>query len=147
MTVRGCAACEQVLDHRAGWGTDVEHLADQSGIAEFSVAGRSGRGPHGMAIAVHLSDRVSHRVLASPVGAFDYPFMRKQLMMNDVTVMAKMHRLEHQLRWAFTGESRTVLKDVVSYADDVISPRMPARVEVELPNGAGHVWLARHRRR
>ena len=50
------------------WGADMEQLADELGLDTFAVAGHSGGGPHTLAIAVHLPDRVTHGVLASPVG-------------------------------------------------------------------------------
>jgi hypothetical protein len=66
------------------WGPDVQELADHLGIDEFAVAGHSGGGPHTLAIAYHLPDRAPKGVLASPVGDFDDPFMRKQLVMRGI---------------------------------------------------------------
>lgn len=101
------------------WGSDVEELVDALGLGEFAVAGHSGGGPHTLAIAVHLPERVTKGVLASPVGDFDDPFMRKQLVMKDLKQIAKIHRLHHLLRWAFKHEAKDVLKDVPSYVESV----------------------------
>ena len=101
------------------WGSDVEELADALGLGKFAVAGHSGGGPHTLAIAVHLPERVTNGVLASPVGDFDDPFMRKQLVMKDLKQIAKIHRLHHLLHWAFKHEAKDVLKDVPSYVESV----------------------------
>jgi pimeloyl-ACP methyl ester carboxylesterase len=101
------------------WGPDVEELADHLSIGRFAVAGHSGGGPHTLAVAYHLPDRVTKGVLASPVGDFDDPFMRKQLVMKDLKQIAKIHRLHHLLRWANKSESKKVLKDVPSYVESV----------------------------
>ena len=101
------------------WGSDVEELADALGLGAFAVAGHSGGGPHTLAIAVHLPERVKKGVLASPVGDFDDPFMRKQLVMKDLKQIAKIHRLHHLLHWAFNHEAKDVLKDIPSYVESV----------------------------
>jgi pimeloyl-ACP methyl ester carboxylesterase len=102
------------------WGPDVEELADRVGIGEFAVAGHSGGGPHALAVAYHLPERVTRGVLASPVGDFDDSFMRKQLVMKDLKLIAKIHRLHHLLRWANKSTARKVLKDVPSYVESVV---------------------------
>ena len=102
------------------WGTDIEELVDHIGIGEFAVAGHSGGGPHTLGIACRLGDRVPRGVLASPVGDFDDPFMRKQLVMKDLKVIAKIHRLHHLLHWANKSAAKKVLKDVPSYVESVV---------------------------
>jgi pimeloyl-ACP methyl ester carboxylesterase len=101
------------------WGSDVEELADHLGLGGFTVAGHSGGGPHTLSIAYHLPDRVSKGVLASPVGDFDDKFMRKQLVMKDLKLIAKIHRLHHLLRWANKSEAKKVLEDAPSYVEAV----------------------------
>ena len=99
------------------WGPDVEELADSLGIGELRVAGHSGGGPHTLAVAHHLPQRVTKGVLASPVGDFDDPFMRKQLVMKDLKQIATIHRLHHLLRWANKKAAKDVLKDLPSYVE------------------------------
>jgi pimeloyl-ACP methyl ester carboxylesterase len=101
------------------WGPDVEQLVDHLGIEKFHVAGHSGGSPHTLAIAFHLPDRVARGVLASPVGDFDDTFMRKQLVMKDLKLIAKIHRLHHLLRWANKLSAKTVLKEGPSYVETV----------------------------
>jgi pimeloyl-ACP methyl ester carboxylesterase len=79
-------------------GVDVEELVGHLGIGEFAVAGHSGGGPHALAIAHHFPDRVTKGVLASPVGDFDDSFMRKQLVLKDLKLIAMIRRLHDLLR-------------------------------------------------
>ncbi|MEO0645679.1 MAG: alpha/beta hydrolase [Cyanobacteria bacterium J06650_10] len=55
------------------WAKDIEQLVDALDIEQFAVAGHSGGGPHALAIAAHLPDRVTCGVLAAPAGPLDLP--------------------------------------------------------------------------
>jgi pimeloyl-ACP methyl ester carboxylesterase len=101
------------------WGSDVEQLVDRLGIGTFNVAGHSGGAPHTLAIAVRFPDRVAKGVLASPVGDFDDPFMRRQLVNRDLKLIAKIHRMHHLLRWASKAASKATLKDLGTYVESV----------------------------
>ncbi|MGB5936089.1 MAG: alpha/beta hydrolase, partial [Ornithinimicrobium sp.] len=68
------------------WGADMEQLADELGLGRFAVAGHSGGGPHALSIAHRLPDRVTHGLLASPVGPFDQDGFDKMLVMKDLKV-------------------------------------------------------------
>jgi pimeloyl-ACP methyl ester carboxylesterase len=52
---------------------DVAELADQLGIGEFAVAGVSGGGPHALACAAALPDRVTVAVILSSPAPADFP--------------------------------------------------------------------------
>ena len=52
------------------WARDVEALADWLGLERFSVVGWSAGGPHALAVAAVLPERVSRAVL---VGSMPYP--------------------------------------------------------------------------
>jgi pimeloyl-ACP methyl ester carboxylesterase len=52
------------------WAHDVEGLADSLGLDRFSVVGWSAGGPHALAVAAVLPERISHAVL---VGSMPYP--------------------------------------------------------------------------
>jgi pimeloyl-ACP methyl ester carboxylesterase len=65
------------------WGSDMRELADALGLGEFVVAGHSGGGPHALAVAAKMPDRVTRGVLASPVGPFDEDGFAKMLVMKD----------------------------------------------------------------
>ena len=57
-----------------GWAADIEQLADHLGIGQFAVLGWSHGGPHSLAIASYLADRVTHGVLVASSAAWvDHP--------------------------------------------------------------------------
>jgi pimeloyl-ACP methyl ester carboxylesterase len=55
------------------WPRDVAHLADALGIDRFTVLGYSGGGPHAMACAYALPERVARAVLVSSPSPLDVP--------------------------------------------------------------------------
>ena len=55
------------------WPADAAQLADHLGWARFSVIGWSGGGPHALAVAHTLGDRISRVTLASPLGPLSAP--------------------------------------------------------------------------
>lgn len=52
----------------AAWASDVATVADHLGIDEFAAAGSSGGGPHALAVAHHLGDRVTAVGLLGSLG-------------------------------------------------------------------------------
>ena len=191
----------------ADWGPDMEQLADHLGFEKFAVAGHSGGGPHALSIANYLPGRVTHGVLASPVGPFDEDGFAKMLVMRDLKIVVKLRHFHHIIRWAYKADAKKARKDIGSFvelmaeedpsdaetfladpaqramfeanfaagmlqneeglyemtmalwnwgfeledirqpfhvfygdADDIISPRMPARVAERLHTATAHVW-------
>lgn len=55
------------------WPTDVAQLADALGINHFTVLGLSGGGPHAMACAYQLPERVTRAALVSSPSPLDAP--------------------------------------------------------------------------
>jgi pimeloyl-ACP methyl ester carboxylesterase len=55
------------------WVVDAEAIADAAGLERFVVAGHSGGGPHALAIAARLGDRVTKVGLAASIAPFDRP--------------------------------------------------------------------------
>lgn len=55
------------------WGRDVGHLADALGIGRFVVAGGSGGGPHALACAHELPDRVMACLAFASPAPCDFP--------------------------------------------------------------------------
>jgi pimeloyl-ACP methyl ester carboxylesterase len=53
------------------WVADATAIADAAGLGQFVVAGHSGGGPHAMAIAKELGDRVTKVGLAASIAPFD----------------------------------------------------------------------------
>lgn len=111
----------------ADWGSDMEELADGLGLERFNVAGHSGGGPHALAIAVHMPDRVAQIALASPVAPFDEPGVTKMLVMKDLKTIAKLRYLHHLIRWVMRFGAKHIEKDIPSYVESVAD---------ELPNEA-----------
>jgi pimeloyl-ACP methyl ester carboxylesterase len=97
------------------WGPDMEQLADHLGLGTFAVAGHSGGGPHALSVACHLPDRVTRGVLASPVGPFDRDPFSKLLVMRDLKLIVKLHRLPRVVRWAYRSDVRKANKDIPAF--------------------------------
>ncbi len=101
----------------ADWGPDMEALADHVGFDRFAVAGHSGGGPHAMAVAHHLPDRVTRGVLASPVGPFDEDGFAKMLVMKDLKLVVKLRHFHHIIRWAYKSDIKKAKKDMGGFVD------------------------------
>jgi pimeloyl-ACP methyl ester carboxylesterase len=103
--------------HMADWGPDMEQLADHVGLGQFAVAGHSGGGPHALAVAAHLPDRVTGGVLASPVGPFDEDGFAKMLVMKDLKLVVKLHHLHRIIRLAYASDVKKAKKDLGDFVD------------------------------
>ena len=99
----------------ADWGRDMEQFADGLGLERFAVAGHSGGGPHALAIAHQLGDRVTHGVLASPVGPLDRDDFARLLVMRDLKLVAKLRRFPRLIRWAYRSVVRKARKDIGAF--------------------------------
>lgn len=99
------------------WGPDMEQLADQLGFEQFAVAGHSGGGPHALAVAFHLPDRVTRGVLASPVGPFDQDGFAKMLVMRDLRLVVKLRHFHHIIRWAYKADVKKAHRDIGSFVE------------------------------
>ncbi len=97
------------------WGPDMEQLADALGLDTFAVAGHSGGGPHALAIAHHLPDRVTRGVLASPVGPLDKEGFDHMMAMKDLKLIVRLHRLHHLVRWAYRADIHKAEKDIDAF--------------------------------
>ncbi|MFY1621037.1 alpha/beta fold hydrolase [Micromonospora sp. WMMD736] len=101
------------------WGADMEQLADQLGLGQFAVAGHSGGSPHALSIAVHMPDRVTHGVLASPVGPLDRERYATMLAMTELKFIVKLRRLGPVLRFLLASSARRARKDIGGYLEEM----------------------------
>ncbi len=115
------------------WGADMEDLADQLGLDTFNVAGHSGGGPHALAVAFHMPERVRKVALASPVAPFDEPGVTKMLVLKDLKTIAKLRHLSLLIRWAERIGANSALKDIPSYVESVVD-QMPNEAKTMLRN-------------
>jgi pimeloyl-ACP methyl ester carboxylesterase len=77
--------------------TDVAALADALKLGEFAVTGASGGGPHALAVAAALPDRVTRAACVSGFGAYD--------RMDEGAYFAGMDPLNvREFGWALSGE-------------------------------------------
>ncbi|MBO9448343.1 alpha/beta hydrolase [Ruegeria sp. R14_0] len=115
------------------WGADMEDLADHLGLDTFNVAGHSGGGPHALAVAFHMPERVRKVALASPVAPFDEPGVTKMLVLKDLKTIAKLRHLTLLIRWAERMGAKDALKDIPSYVESVVD-QMPNEAKTILRN-------------
>jgi pimeloyl-ACP methyl ester carboxylesterase len=99
------------------WGRDMEQLADALELDRFAVAGHSGGGPHALAIAAHLPDRVTRGVLASPVGPFDQDGFAKMLVMRDLKLIVKLRHFHRVIQWAYKADIKKAKQDIGSFVE------------------------------
>lgn len=101
----------------ADWGADMEQLADHLGLESFAVAGHSGGGPHTLSIAVHLPERVTRGVLASPVGPMDEDGFAKMMVMKDLKLIVKLRHFHNIIKWAYKSDVKKAKKDIGSFVE------------------------------
>ena len=119
----------------ADWSADMAELADHLGLQRFNAAGHSGGGPHALAVAFHLPERVAKVVLASPVAPFDEPGVTKMLVMKDLKTIAKLRHLHRLIRWAMRADAKKIVKDIPSYVESVVD-ELPSEAQTMLRNPA-----------
>ncbi|MEZ5184450.1 MAG: alpha/beta hydrolase [Candidatus Nanopelagicales bacterium] len=100
------------------WGADMQELADHLQLDAFAVAGHSGGGPHALSVAVHMPDRVTHGVLASPVGPLDRHGYTSLIAMKDLRLIVKLHHFHHLLKWAYRAETKQANKDMGHFLEE-----------------------------
>lgn len=115
------------------WGSDMEDLADHLGLQRFNAAGHSGGGPHALAVACHMPDRVGKVALASPVAPFDEPGVTEMLVMKDLKTVAEMRHLHYLIRWGMHASAKKIVKDIPSYVESV-ADNLPNEAKTMLRN-------------
>lgn len=96
------------------WAEDIEQLADCLQLEKFAVAGHSGGGPHAFALAAFLRERVTHGVLAAPMGPMDLPNMSK-LSSKAGYFLIRLVKFARFFRWAMQLVAWWSKKDIDRY--------------------------------
>jgi pimeloyl-ACP methyl ester carboxylesterase len=97
------------------WVPDAVALVDALGIERFAVAGWSGGGPHALALALELGDRVTRVALASSLAPFDEPGARDLVENSDLRMIWRLHHVKLVAAAAARVESRAALRDVPAF--------------------------------
>ncbi|HVT36425.1 MAG TPA: alpha/beta hydrolase, partial [Nevskiaceae bacterium] len=69
------------------WADDVAQLADHLRLTRFAVAGESGGGPHTLALAARLPQRVTVAVCVAGMGQGDSPELRRAMTLQFRTML------------------------------------------------------------
>jgi pimeloyl-ACP methyl ester carboxylesterase len=94
------------------WVADAEAIADKIGVDQFVVAGHSGGGPHALAIAVRLGDRVTNVGLAASIAPFDEPGTKGLVKDEDLKTIFKLAHVKWLASAVGKMESKHYLKDI-----------------------------------
>jgi pimeloyl-ACP methyl ester carboxylesterase len=108
-----------------GWAGDIEQLADHLGLGRFCVAGASAGGPHALAVAHGLGERVSHGVLASSLGPLDEPEALGDLD-RMMALPFRLLRLRGVLRLLLASAARQARSDPSKWVDQWERSSSPA---------------------
>lgn len=109
------------LPHRSllDWPADVTALTAELGIGGFVAAGWSGGGPHALALAAALGERVSGIVLASPLGPFDRDGSRDLVRNRDLRMIWRLSHAKWVAGAAGRAESRAALHDLHAFVASI----------------------------
>ncbi|MGO8948661.1 MAG: alpha/beta fold hydrolase [Ktedonobacterales bacterium] len=93
------------------WPLDVAELADSLGIGRFAIVGLSGGGPHALACAAKLPDRLTHVGLVASAAPFDAPDATAGMAKNNRIALAVTRALPFAvLRGVYSWSARAELK-------------------------------------
>ena len=117
---------------------DVATIADALGIDRFAVTGRSGGGPHTLACAALLGDRVLRCAAVVAVAPFDADGLDWFAGQTPGNVTEGELALEGEtaLRVKLEADARTILELIASGADEYPAGRLPALRIRPRPAGA-----------
>lgn len=107
------------------WPQDVAHLATQLDIETFFVLGHSGGGPHAVACAALLGERVSGAAIVSGVGPLNGPGAFDDMKKSEQLQMNLSRRRSRIMRVACVAQME-VFRRWPSWALDMMTKRLPA---------------------
>jgi pimeloyl-ACP methyl ester carboxylesterase len=97
------------------WVPDARAVADALGLDTFVVAGHSGGGPHALAIARELGDRVTKVGLASSIAPFDESGTKGMVKDKDLKLIFKLAHVKWLASAAGKVEAKHYRKDIHSF--------------------------------
>jgi pimeloyl-ACP methyl ester carboxylesterase len=97
------------------WVADAEAVADAAELEQFVVAGHSGGGPHALAIAQRLGDRVTAIGLAAPIAPFDHGVDKGMVKDEDLKLIFKLAHVKWLANAAGKAESKHYEKHLHSF--------------------------------
>ncbi len=97
------------------WVADAEAVADAAGLGQFVVAGHSGGGPHALAIAKELGDRVTRIGLAASIAPFDHGVDKGMVTDKDLKLIFKLAHVKWLASAAGKVESKHYEKHLHSF--------------------------------
>ena len=97
------------------WVADVEAVADALAIGPFVVAGHSGGGPHALAVAATLGDRVTRVGLAASLAPFDQDGTKAMVKDGDLKTIFKLEHAKFLAKAAGKVEAKHYSKDIGAF--------------------------------
>jgi len=94
------------------WVPDVEAIANELQLDHFVVAGHSGGGPHALAVASRLGDRVTKVGLAAPIAPFDQEGTKGMVKDKDLKMIFKLAHVKWLASAMGKIESKHYRKDL-----------------------------------
>lgn len=99
------------------WVPDVEAIADAVGLERFVVAGHSGGGPHALAVAFRLGDRVTGVGLAAPLASFDEPGTEDMVEEKELRTVFKFAHVKFLAEAAGKEQAKKYSKDIKGFVE------------------------------
>jgi pimeloyl-ACP methyl ester carboxylesterase len=110
----------------ADWASDAAALADALGLERFAVLGISGGGPHALACAHSLPQRVTCAIVAAGIGPLDAPGADEDLDLTARLGFALARRVPRLAEWIISQTFALACRDAYAYVD-----RMAASVPAQ----------------
>jgi pimeloyl-ACP methyl ester carboxylesterase len=90
------------------WPDDMAQLAGRLGLDRFAVAGESGGGPHALAVASYLADRVAVAIVIGGMGPWHEGRMRRGMKPEHYDVYDAARRFPRRLRQKLLALAHTL---------------------------------------
>lgn len=108
------------------WPTDVAQLADHLGLDTFAVAGVSGGGPHALACAYHLGDRVRRTLAISSPSPANFKGATEGMATGNRLGLFLGKYAPWLVRWLIRSNASAFAKDPQTVIDAMAKQMAPA---------------------